>query len=257
MNKKPLANYTWIKSPIDSLNDPTWLRLSAATKGFYHDLCLLAGKSDAAGLLCNGHGVYGLADLALILRQDEYTLQQAVNELLAAKLLVMADGGYSIIRFTEEQGPGDNVQRERWVERQRKSRARALGVEEDSEEETEEEGDKEPEEEKDIDLERDKTRIECHGDIPVTPLRPVPSKEAGAGYLKVFNTAKEEFIENVTPPKVREAVDQYGVATVIEAIHAATDNNRLFWGYVEGALRNITEEEQEVDSWEKSVVSEQ
>ncbi len=153
MTARPLPNYTWIKFPISCLTDWHFMSLHNATAGIYVKLYLLAARSDAEGLLCNEYEIFTLQNLSWLLRVDEHNLDRSIQELVEAGLMKVDQAGYWITRFMHEQGPGDKVQREKWAERQRKSRARVFksdgGTEPQAEdEETDEE---KPEEDQDKD----------------------------------------------------------------------------------------------------------
>ena len=159
-DKSTLPNYKWIKFGIDYLDDPDFMGLSDRTTGAFIKLYLLAGKADAGGLLCNGNKVFSLNDLAWTIRCEQPILKAAVDELLQAGLLAPDGDGYKLTRFLDEQGPGDNEQREAWRERQSKKRARAR---------KETEPEKEEEEEREVEVD-----LESHADVTVTP-PPAPS----------------------------------------------------------------------------------
>jgi hypothetical protein len=148
MTERALPNYTWIKFPIACLSDRRFMSLQNATAGIYVKLYLLAARSDAEGLLCNDYETFNLENLAWLLHLNEKYLDRSIQELVAAGLMKINQGGYWITRFMQEQGPGDNIQREKWAERQRKSRARVLKS--DTQEDIQSE-DKEREEDQDED----------------------------------------------------------------------------------------------------------
>jgi hypothetical protein len=144
-----LPNYKWIKFPVACLDDPAFMCLDNATAGIYVKLYLLAARSDSAGLLCSAYENFDLQRLAWHLRLPADVLQQGIAELTKAGLMQVDGTGYRLIRFMHEQGPGDNLQREKWIERQRKSRARLIKPETDAEVQEEAEKDEDLREEAD------------------------------------------------------------------------------------------------------------
>jgi hypothetical protein len=172
-SKKPdeyqgkLPNYRWIKFALNHLNDPAFMRISLLTKGVYFLLYLVAGEADAEGLLCSHRKIYDIDDLAWKLREDIKAVQTGIDELTEAGLIVDDDPGFKIANFLEEQGPGDNEQREAWRLRQQKHRARARKEpEQDSDKESELEENRLEEEERRIDKNRES--LGRHGDVTVT-----------------------------------------------------------------------------------------
>lgn len=143
-----MPNYTWMKMPIALLDDEDFMTLGDDAIAAYLKIYLLAGKVDAGGALADRHGAMEVKRLAWRLRTDTDRLKECLTELTQAGLVTLSNNGYEITRFMEEQGPGDNEQREKWRERQRKHRARLrLDLEEEKEVEVD---------------------IESHGDITVT-----------------------------------------------------------------------------------------
>jgi hypothetical protein len=143
-----VPNYTWMKMPIALLEDEEFMTLSDGATSAYLKIYLMAGKVDAGGALADRHGAMDVKRLAWRLRTDTDHLNECLTELTQAGLMTLSNNGYEITRFMEEQGPGDNEQREKWRERQKKHRARLkLDLEKEEEEEVD---------------------IESHGDITVT-----------------------------------------------------------------------------------------
>lgn len=162
MSNRPQPNYRWIKYPISYLDDPDFMQLSDGAKGTFLTLYLLAGRSDAEGLLCSESKVFTLKDLTWILHTQLDILSVAVDELLQAGFMRRDEkGGYWIIRFLEEQGPADDKDRLKWRERQAAHRAKAKGeVSADQESESDKESDKE--------IKRGEGESEGHETIPDT-----------------------------------------------------------------------------------------
>lgn len=192
MTEKSLPNYKWIKFNLDYLHDPDFMQLSDGATGAYLKLYLLAGRSDSGGLICNKR-VSNLKDLAWYLRIPPQIMEQYLAELNSAGLVTQDGEGYRIARFIDEQGPGDNTEREKWRQRQASHRAKASGallqaeVEQKSEAEKEQEkesdqnlrSDQDPEEEGErevvVEVEVDLGK-ESHGDITVTN-NPTPTPQ--------------------------------------------------------------------------------
>ena len=126
MSVKALPNYRWIKFGLAYLDDQDFMRLENATIGVYVKLYLLAAWSGSGGLLSDGHRAFDQEHLAWRLRTDVKTFETCLGELVEAGLVKIDQDGFWISRFMEEQGPGDNVQRAKWVERQRKMRAKVV-----------------------------------------------------------------------------------------------------------------------------------
>jgi hypothetical protein len=124
-HQSKLPNYRWIKFNLDHLDDPVFMQLPLATKGFYLLAYLIAGEADAEGLLCSHRKVFDIDDLAWKLREDAKAVKANIDELTEAGLVVDDDPGFKIANFLEEQGPGDDAQRGQWRTRQQKHRARA------------------------------------------------------------------------------------------------------------------------------------
>lgn len=163
MSEKKLPNYKWIKFHVCSMEDRDFMTLDNEAAGIYIKLYLLAAKGDSGGLLCNDRKTYKVDDLAWCLRIESEPLETSLNKLIEKGLLVHSEEGYLIARFMEEQGPGDDEQRKKWRERQRKSRARLTEEKLESDEELDKETDTELEKEEEIEGEK-----ESHGDVTVT-----------------------------------------------------------------------------------------
>jgi hypothetical protein len=176
MTDRQLPNYRWIKFDLSLLDDPAFMRLPSSVKGIYILAYLVAGKSDAGGLLCNSHSVYGLDDMAYVLHLDAKELSEALEALKGACLLASDGEGYRIARFMEEQGPGDNEQRKSWRERQNQHRNRTR---------------KEKEEEVEEEVEVDKRVTVTSPDVTVTPPEPPPPPSSAASF-----SLDEEIFQN-------------------------------------------------------------
>ncbi len=118
--------YNWLKLRTNLIDDPKFMQLPDQAKAIYFETYLLAGKSDAFGLIMAGDKSATVQDLAWILRVQESDLQNALDALQHADLVDL-DNGVTIKRFAKEQGPSMADKREKWAIRQAKRRALAKG----------------------------------------------------------------------------------------------------------------------------------
>ena len=151
--------YVWIKIRTNLVDNPKFMQLTDQAKSTYFELYLLAGKSDAFGLVLAGDVSATVQDLAWILRKSDADMQNALDELQRAELVDL-DGGVTVTKFASEQGPTMANQRRQWALRQAKRRALAKGQtwiepDADTEAEAEKEKEVEPEKEKDTNTEQD------------------------------------------------------------------------------------------------------
>ena len=151
--------YVWIKIRTNLVDNPKFMQLTDQAKSTYFELYLLAGKSDAFGLILAGDVTATVQDLAWILRKSDADMQNALDELQRAELVDL-DGGVTVTKFASEQGPTMANQRRQWALRQAKRRALAKGqtwIEPDANTDTEAEKEKEvePEKEKNKDTEQE------------------------------------------------------------------------------------------------------
>ena len=151
--------YVWIKIRTNLVDNPKFMQLTDQAKSTYFELYLLAGKSDAFGLVLAGDVSATVQDLAWILRKSDADMQNALDELQRAELVDL-DGGVTVTKFASEQGPTMANQRRQWALRQAKRRALAKGQtwiepDADTEAEAEKEKEVEPEKEKDTNTEKE------------------------------------------------------------------------------------------------------
>lgn len=132
--RKSSRGYVWLKLFTDLLDEPTFMRLADQAKAVYFEVYLLAGKSDAFGLVTVSDKPATVQDIAWILHRSVTDLEKALYELddaglveLSAGLINEDDFQTTITRFAKEQGPSMDEKREQWARDQRKSRARAKG----------------------------------------------------------------------------------------------------------------------------------
>ena len=149
--------YVWIKIRTNLVDNPKFMQLTDQAKSTYFELYLLAGKSDAFGLVLAGDVTATVQDLAWILRKSDADMQNALDELQRAELVDL-DGGVTVTKFASEQGPTMANQRRQWALRQAKRRALAKGqtwIEPDTEPDTEKEKEAEKEKEKDTNTDKE------------------------------------------------------------------------------------------------------
>lgn len=198
--RKKLANYTWIQVRIDNLDDPDFMRLSGESAGVYIKLYLMAGRADSGGLICNSHKIYSVSDIAFALRMDAAIFGDVLTELEAAGLMARDGEGWKVVRFMDEQGPGEEPRRAEWRERQAKHRNEA------NKSKTEQSKENNNEENSSI----THTIIECHGDVTVT-------SPAGG-----WDAAADSLSQKLVSDDIEEALQEFpeDVHTVLMAFYA-------------------------------------
>ena len=80
--------YVWIKIRTNLVDNPKFMQLTDQAKSTYFELYLLAGKSDAFGLVLAGDVTATVQDLAWILRKSDADMQSALDELQRAELVL-------------------------------------------------------------------------------------------------------------------------------------------------------------------------
>lgn len=157
---KPLdtgKGYVWIKIKTNLLDDPKYMRLSDLAKVTFFEVYLLAGKSDAGGLVLASDNSATVQDLAWILRKQDADVQKALDELQRAGFVDMDGDHVTVCKFASEQGPSAYDQRRQWALRQAKRRALASGQEwHDPEQETEQNPDLDQDQKSDTDEKKEK-----------------------------------------------------------------------------------------------------
>lgn len=118
--------FNWLKFRTNLIDEPNFMQLPDQAKAIYFEVYLLAGKSDAFGLVTVSDKPATVQDIAWILRVQESELQNALDALQRADLVDL-DNGVTIKRFAKEQGPSMADKREKWAYRQAKRRALANG----------------------------------------------------------------------------------------------------------------------------------
>lgn len=119
--------YNWIKIRTSLIDDPKYMRLSDLAKVTFYEVYLLAGKSDAGGLILAGDDPVMVQDLAWILRKADADVQNALDELQRAGFVNLDDDQVAVCKFANEQGPDASEKRKQWALRQAKRRALARG----------------------------------------------------------------------------------------------------------------------------------
>jgi len=125
-SRKTSNGYVWLKLYTDLVNEPKFMQLSDQAKAIYFETYLLAGKSDAFGLITVSETPATVQDIAWILHRPESDIQESFDALQRAGFIDL-DGGVTITKFKTEQGPSMDEKRKQWALDQRKSRARAKG----------------------------------------------------------------------------------------------------------------------------------
>jgi len=157
-----LPNYYWMKFDIDYIRRREFMELTDSSAGMFIKLYLMAGESNNNGILTavnNKDKYMNLKDITWYLRNKIDVVTAAVNELMESGLLQHPTDSetnqeikeaYQITNFLEEQGPGEEEQRKKWLQYQRDFRDRKKREEQEQEEEKrskkEEEKEKEEEE---------------------------------------------------------------------------------------------------------------
>lgn len=119
--------YAWIKIRVGLLDEPKYMQLPDVAKAVYFEVYLLAGKSDAGGLVLAGDNPATVQDLAWTLRKSDGDVQKALDQLQRAGLVDLDGERVMVCRFAGEQGPSMADKREVWAYRQAKRRALASG----------------------------------------------------------------------------------------------------------------------------------
>jgi hypothetical protein len=152
--------YNWIKIRTSLIDDPKYMRLSDVAKVTFFEAYLLAGKSDAGGLILAGDDPAMIHDLAWILRRSDADLQNILDELQRAGLVNLDDDQVTVCKFANEQGPDASEKRKQWALRQAKRRALAKGevwIEPVVDADQEPDQDQEPEKSQNPEKEKEKT----------------------------------------------------------------------------------------------------
>jgi len=123
------SGYPWLRIRTNLIDNPDFFSLSDAARAIYFELYLLAGKSDAGGLILAGKTPANSNKIAWILRRDESAVEQALAELEDLGWVELEGLQISIAGFSDEQGPSAGNKREEWAIRQENKRRIARGEE--------------------------------------------------------------------------------------------------------------------------------
>lgn len=125
--RKVKRGYVWLKLFTDLVDEPEFMQLTDKAKAVYFEVYILAGRSDAGGLVTSSDKPARIEQLAWSLRRSGTDLQTALDELQRAGLVDLDGDQVMVCRFCSEQGPSADEKRAQWREDQRKSRAKAKG----------------------------------------------------------------------------------------------------------------------------------
>jgi len=125
--RKVKRGYVWLKLFTDLIDEPEFMQLTDKAKAVYFEVYILAGRSDAGGLITSSDKPAKVDQLAWFLRRTTNELQSGLDELQSAGLVDLQGGQVTVCRFGNEQGPSAEDTRTKWREYQRESRARARG----------------------------------------------------------------------------------------------------------------------------------
>lgn len=125
--RKVKRGYVWLKLFTDLVDEPEFMQLTDKAKAVYFEVYILAGRSDAGGLVTSSDKPARIEQLAWSLRRSGTDLQTALDELQRAGLVNLDGDQVTVCRFGSEQGPSADEKRAQWREWQRESRAKAKG----------------------------------------------------------------------------------------------------------------------------------
>ena len=148
--------YVWLKLFTDLIDEPEFMQLTDKAKAVYFEVYILAGRSDAGGLITSGDKPAKVDQLAWLLRRATNELQGGLDELQSAGLVDLQGGQVTVCRFGNEQGPSQDEKRAQWREWQRESRARAKGEKLPDEPNADADTEAEPDAKKEKDAEKEK-----------------------------------------------------------------------------------------------------
>jgi len=174
------SNYTWIKFHIDLLDDAFFMNLSGDAVSVFTKLYLLAGRMDAGGAFVDKNGLLDIGSISWHLRASDDFTKNCLEELIDAGLVNELDNGYEIANFMDEQGPGDNIKRGEWRERQRKHREKLRIKNEEEEQEVEE------------------RREESHGAVTVTSELSHTPLSSDTAFIYFPNTNQPDYDNGLT-----------------------------------------------------------
>lgn len=118
--------YSWLKFRTDLIDDSKYFRMSDTARALYFELYLLAGKSDAGGLIMDGENPATILTIAWILRRAEDEVAAAIEELEKLDWIQLEGYRVTVPKFTSEQGPAMSNKRKAWAKWQQDKRDAAI-----------------------------------------------------------------------------------------------------------------------------------
>ena len=103
--------YTWLQIRTSLLDDPKYMQLPDQAKAVYFEVYLLAGRSDAGGLILAGDDSANVTDIAYLLRRTDDDTEKALDLLQRAGLVDLDGYTVTVCRFASEQGPSQAEKR--------------------------------------------------------------------------------------------------------------------------------------------------
>jgi hypothetical protein len=113
-----MAGMPWVKVYTEILDDIKLARLSDAQKWRFIQFIVMAGDCDAGGAIVTGDTCVSHEEMCWRLRCDSQTLSNDIAKLTEVGLLLIEDGLITVSKFSERQGPTQEVKREAWRKRQ-------------------------------------------------------------------------------------------------------------------------------------------
>lgn len=188
--RKTSNGYVWLKIYTDLVNEPKFMQLPDQAKAIYFETYLLAGKSDAFGLVTVSDKPATVQDIAWILHRPESDIQESFDALQRAGFIDI-DGGVTIAKFKKEQGPSMDEKRKQWALDQRRSRARAKGEKLPDETESDTESDTEKNEK--LDEVKD-LKAEPEQDLKTTTKTKTKRSDLSQDGVRPDNESNEEVV---------------------------------------------------------------
>jgi len=154
--------YTWLQIRTSLLDDPKYMQLPDQAKAVYFEVYLLAGRSDAGGLILAGDDSANVTDIAYLLRRTDDDTEKALDLLQRAGLVDLDGYTVTVCRFASEQGPSQAEKRREWAIRQQNKRERAkaknAGTEQNQNSESDAKKEKNQNPEKELKADQNKTK---------------------------------------------------------------------------------------------------
>lgn len=141
--------YAWLKVRTDLVDDPKYYRLPDLARLLYFEVYILAGKSDAGGLILAGDDPATVQDIAYLLRRSADQVSECLTNLVNCGLVELDDDQVTVCRFAGEQGPSQAEKRRVWARDQQNKRDRANGKRPDADQDQKTETDAKKEKDQD------------------------------------------------------------------------------------------------------------